>query len=450
MFDALSARLQQIFKTLRGEVRLTPATIEAALADIRLALLEADVHYTVVKSFLERVRAKALDEAILASLTPFQQVVRIVRDEMLALFGPGPAELPSTAARPRGVLLVGLQGSGKTTTVAKLGRWFRRQGRYALLVSTDVRRPAALEQLAVLGRQGDLPVHESEERDPVGRARAALADARHRGFDVLIVDTAGRLHGDETLMAELEALRAALGPSDVLYVADAMTGQDAVRSAGEFHRRLTLTGVVLTKLDGDARGGAALSIAAVTGVPILFVGEGERLDDLARCYPDRLVSRILGMGDVLSLVERAERALEAERAAEWEEKIRRDEFTLEDLQEQFHALRRMGPLDQVLQLIPGFSGRIAGEGDLAQLARMEAIICAMTPEERRRPQIIDGSRRRRIARGSGTTVEEVNRLLRQFRELRRTLQVMGGLAGGRGGRRRQLALLKQLRARGAR
>jgi signal recognition particle subunit SRP54 len=443
MFDALTARLQQIFRTLRGEIRLTPAVVEAALGDIRLALLEADVHYKVVSSFLARVRARALDAELLASLTPFQQIVRIVRDEMIALVGPGPGGLGPTAARPRVVLLVGLQGSGKTTTAAKLARWFQRQGRYPLLVSTDVRRPAGLEQLAVLGRQGDLPVYGSEATDPVARAAAALTAARHRGFDVLVVDTAGRLHVDETLMRELEALKAAVDPTDVLYVADAMTGQDAVRSAGEFHRRVGLTGVILTKLDGDARGGAALSIVAVVGVPIVFVGEGERLDDLEVFHGDRLVSRILGMGDVLSLVERAERALGADGPAE-RERRRRDELTLEDLRDQIRALRRMGPLDRVWELLPGWARGAPPESlDARQLARVEAIICAMTPEERRRPETIDGSRRRRIARGSGTTVEEVNRLLRQFREMRRMVRLVGGLTAGRRGRR-ALGLLNHL------
>ncbi len=445
MFEALTARLQQIFKTLRGEVRLTPEAIEVALREVRLALLEADVHYQVVKTFLDRVRARALEAELLASLTPFQQIVRVVRDEMVALLSRGPGGLPATARRPRVVLVVGLQGSGKTTTAAKLGRWVQRQGRYPLLVSTDVRRPAALAQLAALGRQGELGVFESDERDPVARAVAALTAARHRGFDALIVDTAGRLHVDEALMQELGALKAALDPTDVLYVADAMTGQDAVRSAGEFHRQVGLTGVVLTKLDGDARGGAALSIAAVVGVPIAFVGEGERLDDLEVFHADRLVSRILGMGDVLTLVERAERALGAERAARQAHRIHAGDFTLEDLRDHLQALRRMGPLEGVLELLPGFGGRLGADSlDGRQLARMEAIICAMTPQERRRPDLIDGSRRRRIARGSGTTVEEVNRLLRQFREMRRMVRVVGHLGAGRRGRRRALELLKHL------
>jgi signal recognition particle subunit SRP54 len=304
MFDALSTRLQGVFRSIRGDGRLTEVNVEAALREIRLALLEADVNFKVVKAFTDRVRDRAMDQEVLRSLTPSQHVVRIVRDEMLALFGDAQGGLSQTQKSPRVVMLLGLQGSGKTTTAGKLGRWLTRQGRHPMLVSTDVRRPAAIEQLNVLGKQAQLRVHDpAGEMDPVRRAAGALVEAKNTGFDVLIVDTAGRLHIDDALMAELESIKAAVEPSDQLYVADAMTGQDAIKSAGEFNRRVGVTGVVLSKLDGDARGGAALSVVSVVGVPIAFVGSGERLEDLEVFHPDRVVSRVLGMGDVLSLIE---------------------------------------------------------------------------------------------------------------------------------------------------
>jgi len=451
MFDSLSTRLQDVFRSLRGEVRLTEETVEAALREIRLALLEADVNFKVVKAFVDRVRDRAVDQAVLRSLTPGQQVVRIVRDEMLALFGDTPGGLAPSPATPRVMLLLGLQGSGKTTTTAKLGRWLRRQGRHPLLVSTDVRRPAAIEQLAVVARQAELAAFDPPgDLDPVSRARGAVADARNRGFDVVLVDTAGRLHVDDELMDELAAIKAAVEPVDLLYVADAMTGQDAVKSAGEFHRRVGVTGVVLTKLDGDARGGAALSVVSVVGVPIAFAGSGERLEDLEPFHADRVVSRVLGMGDVLSLIEKAEQAIDVEHAERLQEKLRRDDFTLEDFRVQLGAVRKMGPIEQVLGLIPGMPGlkQVAPDGvDERQVARVEAIIDSMTPHERRHHQVINGSRRKRIARGSGTTVEDVNRLLKQFVQMRKMLKVVGGAGttgGGRGGMRRRMAQLRSL------
>jgi len=436
MFEALSTRLQDVFRSLRGQARLTEESVEAALREIRLALLEADVNFRVVKAFVDRVRDRAVDQEVLRSLTPDQHVVRIVRDEMRALFGETPGGLPAAAARPRVIMLLGLQGSGKTTTAAKLGRWVARQGGHALLVSTDVRRPAAIAQLSVLGRQAGLRVHDPEgETDPVARAAGALAATRNLGFDTLVVDTAGRLHIDDDLMAELEAIGAAVSPTDRLYVADAMTGQDAIKSAGEFNRRIGVTGVVLTKMDGDARGGAALSVVSVLGVPIAFVGSGERFEDLEPFHPDRVVSRVLGMGDVLSLIEKAEQAISTEDAARLERKIRQDEFTLEDFREQLRAIRQMGPLDQILGMLPGMGAlkqlnAERGQVDEGQLSRVEAIISSMTPFERRNQQAINGSRRKRIARGSGTTVEDVNRLLKQFVEMRRMLKMVGGMAGG--------------------
>ena len=450
MFETLSERLQGVFRSLRGEGRLTEETVEAALREIRMALLEADVNFKVVKAFIDRVRDKAVGEEVLKSLTPDQQVVRIVRDEMLALFGETQGGLPPSNARPRVILLLGLQGSGKTTTAAKLGRLLARQGKHPLLVSTDVRRPAAIEQLSILAREAGLRVHDPEGNlDPVERARGAVTEARHLGFDAVIVDSAGRLHIDDELMVELEAIKTAVTPADQLYVADAMTGQDAIKSAGEFNRRVGVTAVVLTKMDGDARGGAALSVVGVVGVPIAFVGSGERLQDLEPFHPDRVVSRVLGMGDVLTLIEKAEQAVSDEDAKNLERKLRLDEFTLDDFRDQLRTIRKMGPLEHIIGLIPGMGSlkelsKQREEIDDRQLLRIEAIINSMTAEERRRHDIINGSRRRRIARGSGTSVEEVNRLLKQFVQMRKMLKMMGGAAGltGRKGRDR----MKQLRS----
>ena len=428
MFDSLSTRVQDVFKSLRGEVRLTPEHVEAALREIRLALLEADVNFKVVKAFIDRVRDRAMDQAVLRSLTPGQQVIKIVRDELLALFGDAEGGLTKTAPSPRVVLLLGLQGSGKTTTAGKLGKWLVRQGRHPLMVSTDVRRPAAIEQLSVLGEKAQIRVYTSETMDPVTRAAGALSEARATGFDTVIVDTAGRLHIDDELMDELRAIKDAVHPSDLLYVADAMTGQDAIKSAGEFNRRIGVTGVVLTKLDGDARGGAALSVVSVVGVPIAFVGSGERLDDLELFHPDRIVSRMLGMGDVLSLIEKAEQAIDKDEAEHLEEKLRKNEFTLDDFRSQLKTIRRMGPLESVLGMIPGLGNlkQLAdNKPDEKQMGRVEAIICSMTPSERRDHTMINGSRRRRIATGSGTSVEEVNRLLKQFTEMRKVLAMIG-------------------------
>ena len=435
MFDALSNRLQDVFRSIRGEARLTEATVEAALREIRMALLEADVNFKVVKAFVDRVRDRALDQEVLRSLTPAQQVVRIVRDEMLALFGDAKGGLQPTDRRPRVVLMLGLQGSGKTTTSGKLGRWLKGQGRHPLLVSTDVRRPAAIQQLSVLGEQAGLRVHDpAGEVDPVVRARGAVAEARNLGFDVVIVDTAGRLHIDDALMTELEAIRAAVEPVDLLYVADAMTGQDAIKSAGEFNRRVGVTGVVLSKLDGDARGGAALSVVSVVGVPIAFVGSGERLEDLEAFHPDRVVSRLLGMGDVLSLIEKAEAVIDVADAEKLEQKLRANEFTLEDFRDQLRTIRKMGPLESILGMLPGMGNLkqlAAQKPDEGQLNRVEAIINSMTPQERRRHDLINGSRRKRIARGSGTSVEEVNRLLKQFVQMRKMLKQLGAMQGGK-------------------
>jgi signal recognition particle subunit SRP54 len=425
MFDSLSGRLQDVFKTLRGEGRLTEHNIEAALREIRLALLEADVNFKVVKAFIDRVRDRAMGQDVLRSLSPSQQVVKIVRDEMVALFGEAAGGLQPTTRRPRVILLLGLQGSGKTTTAGKLGKWLARQGRHPLLVSTDVRRPAAIQQLNVLGQTASLRVHDpADQMDPVARATGAVTDATNLGFDVVIVDTAGRLHIDDELMTELVAIKAATEPSDLLFVADAMTGQDAIKSAGEFNARVGVTGVVLTKLDGDARGGAALSVVSVVGVPIAFVGSGERLEDLEPFHPERVVSRVLGMGDVLSLIEKAEAAIDEDAAQRLEEKIRSNEFTLEDFRDQLKTIRRMGPLESIIGMLPGMGNIKAlaeNKPDESQISRVEAIINSMTPDERRRQHIINGSRRKRIAKGSGTSVEEVNRLLKQFVQMQKML-----------------------------
>ena len=465
MFDALSGRLQDVFRSIRGEGRLTEETVEAGLREIRMALLEADVNFKVVKAFIDRVRERALDQEVLRSLTPAQQVVRIVRDEMLALFGDAKGGLQPTDRRPRVVLMLGLQGSGKTTTTGKLGRWLTRQGRHPLVVSTDVRRPAAIEQLNVLGRQASLRVHDpKDELDPVVRARGAVTEAKNVGCDVVIVDTAGRLHIDDALMTELEAIKAAIEPVDLLYVADAMTGQDAIKSAGEFNRRVGVTGVVLSKLDGDARGGAALSVVSVVGVPIAFVGSGERLEAKIRSNEftledfrdqlktirkmgplEQILGMLPGMGDVLSLIEKAEAAIDVGDAQKLEQKLRANEFTLEDFRDQLRTIRKMGPLESILGMIPGMGNikQLAdNKPDERQLNRIEAIIGSMTPHERRRHDVINGSRRKRIARGSGTSVEEVNRLLKQFVQMRKMLKQLGAMQGGGKGMRGAMKALR--------
>jgi signal recognition particle subunit SRP54 len=448
MFESLSTRLQDAFRSISGQGRLTEETVELALREIRMALLEADVNFKVVKAFIDRVRDRAVDQEVLRSLTPDQQVVRIVRDEMLALFGDAQGGLSQTSETPRVVMLLGLQGSGKTTTSAKLGKWLAKQGKHPLLVSTDVRRPAAIEQLTVVGKQAGVRVHDpAGEMDPVKRAAGALTEAKNGGFDVVIVDTAGRLHIDDDLMDELQAIKAAVKPVDLLFVADAMTGQDAIKSAGEFNRRIGITGVVLSKMDGDARGGAALSVVSVVGVPIAFVGSGERLQDLEPFHADRVVSRVLGMGDVLSLIEKAEEAVSMEDAEKLERKIRRDEFTLEDFRDQLRTIRKMGPLEQIIGMLPGMSGlkdlqKQKEQVDEKQMYRIEAIINSMTAKERANHALINGQRRKRIAKGSGTTVEEVNKLLKQFIQMKKMLKSLGGMAGLAKGKRPNLSALK--------
>jgi len=454
MFESLSTRLQDVFRTLRGESKLTPENIEAALREIRLALLEADVNFKVVKAFIDRVRDRAMDAVtgkdVLRGLGPSQEVVKIVRDEMVALFGTAEGGLKATSKRPRVILMLGLQGAGKTTTSGKLAMWLTKQGKHPLLVSTDVKRPAAIQQLNVVAEKAGVRVHDpAGVMDPVARARGAVAEATTLGFDAVIVDTAGRLHIDDELMNELVAIKNVTEPSDLLFVADAMTGQDAIKSAGEFNARVGVTGVVMTKLDGDARGGAALSVVSVVGVPIAFAGSGERLEDLEPFHPERVVSRVLGMGDVLSLIERAEAAIDVEDAERLEEKIRANEFTLEDFRDQLKTIKRMGPLEQIMGMLPGMGNLKAlteNKPDEKQIARIEAIINSMTPEERRKQHIINGSRRKRIAKGSGTSVEDVNRLLKQFVQMQKMLKSLGGMAGMAGGgkkaRRQAMQMLR--------
>ncbi len=447
MFESLSTRLQGVLGALRGEVRLTPEVVELSLREIRLALLEADVNFKVTKAFVSRVRDRAIDRAVLESLTPSQQVIAIVRDELLELFGESKEGLSRHSKSLQVVLMVGLQGSGKTTTTAKLGRWLLNQGRHPLLVSADVHRPAAIEQLDIVGRDAGIRVHEcSESVDAQVRVLDATRSAQECGFDVVVVDTAGRLHVDQELMGELSGIREAVNPTDILYVADSMTGQDAVKSAGEFHHRMSITGVILSKMDGDARGGAALSVVSVVGVPVIFAGTGERVDDLELFRPEGIVSRILGMGDVLSLVERAEKVVTRDEAELMATKLQRNEFTLGDLRRQIQAIEKMGPLDQLLDLIPGGVTRLpqVTGADTGQLISTVAIIDSMTPLERRNPAIINGGRRRRVATGSGTSVQDVNRLLKQFQMMKKLLKRAASSSRVSGKAKRRLGLRKAM------
>ncbi|MGC9399814.1 MAG: signal recognition particle protein [Anaerolineae bacterium] len=428
MFESLTGKLQDIFDRLGKHGVLREEDVKAVLREIRLALLEADVNYKVVKDFTHRVREQAVGEEVSKALNPAQQVVKIVHQELVKTLGE-PGRLELTGSTPYVLMLVGLQGSGKTTTVAKLARHLREKGRFPLMVAGDTYRPAAITQLEVLGQQLDLPVYSEHGRDlhPPDICARSLQAANQQGADVVILDTAGRLQIDEEMMAELEAIRDRLHPIEVLLVADAMTGQEAVNIAQGFHERVGLTGLILTKVDGDARGGAAISMRAVTGVPIKFLGTGEKLGALELFHPDRLASRILGMGDVMTLIERAEDTFDREQAERMERRLRQGEFDLEDFLEQLRQVRQMGPLGELLNMIPGLGRQIKGLSiDEAQteeqLKRVEAIILSMTPEERRNPRIIDGSRRLRIARGSGTEVHDVNVLLSQHRQMKKVIK----------------------------
>lgn len=430
MFDTLSDKLQRVFKNLRGEGRLTAENMEAALKEIRVALLEADVHFRVVKAFIEAVRAKAMGQEVLTALSPAQQVVKIVRDELVHILGSHASRLRTANTPPTVILIVGLQGSGKTTTTAKLARHLSKNGHRPLMVSVDVYRPAAREQLSVLARSLGLPVYEGNPGDtPLALARGAKREAEITGRDIVLVDTAGRLHIDDELMAELEELKSSLQPTEILFVADAMTGQDAVRSAEEFHRRLGITGAILTKMDGDARGGAALSIRHITGQPLKFVGTGEKPDALEAFHPDRIANRILGMGDVLSFIEKVEQAVDQKQAEKMQRKLLEDDFTLEDFRDQLKQLRKLGSLESILGMMPQIGPLRELKNakiDEKEFTRIVAIIDSMTPEERANHMLINGSRRRRIARGSGTTVQDVNNLLKQYSQARKMMKSMSG------------------------
>ena len=435
MLESLSDKFEAIFKKLRGETRIREPHIEETLREVRMALLEADVNLEVVKQFTEAIRRKALGQDVLQSLTPAQQIVKIVHEELVALMGEQSTGFDLSASPPVPIMLVGLQGSGKTTTIAKLARYLKvEKKRNPYLVPADVQRPAAIDQLRILGEQVGCAVHPSvATQNPVVICREALATARGQGYDVCLFDTAGRLHIDEQLMQQLADIRAEVLPHGIVLVADAMTGQDAVNVARGFHERLGLTGVILSKMEGDARGGAALSIRAVSGAPILFLGVGEKLEALEPFHPERLASRILGMGDVLSLIERAERAFDQKQAEAIEKKLRRDEFSLEDFRDHLRAMKKMGSVGELLGMIPGL-GKMARGVDTGKaekdLARIEAIINSMTRQERQNPNVLNAGRRRRVALGSGTSVADINRFLKQYAQMRKMMKKLtGGIRG---------------------
>ena len=417
-FENLTEKLSAVFKRLRGKGRLSESDVKEAMKEIKMALLEADVNFKVVKSFVASVSERAVGQDVMESLTPAQMIVKIVNEELTALMGGGDSKLAISSSPPTVVMLVGLQGAGKTTNGAKLAGLMKKQGKRPLLAACDVYRPAAIKQLEVVGGQLDIPVFQMGQADPVDIARAAIAHAKKHGNDMVFLDTAGRLHVDEALMDELRSIKAAVDPGEILLVVDAMIGQDAVTAAKAFDEALDITGVMLTKLDGDARGGAALSIRAVTGKPIKFAGTGEKLDQIEVFHPDRMASRILGMGDVLSLIEKAEQALDAKKAAEQLERMRKNRFTLNDYYDQLTQLRGMGSMEDIMGMLPGMGGKkLDLTVDEKGLTRIEAIIQSMTPAEREDPSILNSSRKKRIAAGSGTQVVDVNRLLRQFEML---------------------------------
>jgi len=445
VFENLSDKLQSVFSGLSNRGKLSEADVDAALREVRLALLEADVNFRVVKDFIKRVRERAIGAEVMRSLTPAQQVIKIVNEELIATLGEA-ARLDLSGPSPHVIMLVGLQGSGKTTHAAKLAQSLRKSGQRPMMVAADTRRPAAITQLEVLGRQIDVPVHSEGDKVPPPQICAnAVKRAHESAYSVVLLDTAGRLHIDDELMRELEQVKAKTNPQEVLLVVDAMTGQDAVRVADEFNQRVGLTGLILTKVDGDARGGAAISVRSVTGVPIKYLGVGEKTDALEVYHPDRLASRILGMGDVLTAIEKAQGVMDQEQALKVGQKLVKGEFDLEDFRDQLQQLKKMGPLNQLLDMIPGMSQLTAGMApDVTdkQMKVIEAIINSMTPGERHSPRIINASRKRRIARGSGTTVTEVNDLLSQFRQMQRMMKQLTG--GGKHGRGRMRGLMGML------
>jgi signal recognition particle subunit SRP54 len=437
-FEGLASRLQSVFGKLRGKGKVTEEDVNEALREVRLALLEADVNFKVVKDFISKVRERAIGQEVMKSFTPGMVVIDIVNKELTQLMGGTQSKLVRSSRPPTVIMMVGLQGAGKTTTSGKLARLLQKQNHKPLLVAADIYRPAAIKQLQILGEQIKVPVFSMGEVNPVTIASEGLNYAKDNNLDHVIIDTAGRLHIDEQLMDELKQIREVVKPDEILLVVDSMTGQDAVNVAQSFNEQLELTGVVLTKLDGDTRGGAAISVKAVTGCPIKFAAMGEKIDALEPFHPERMASRILGMGDMLSLIEKAQAAIDAEKAAELERKMRRAEFTLEDFQQQLEQIKKMGPLDQVLEMLPGLGGKAKGLKDMKvdekQMARTEAIIKSMTRQERLNPEIINASRRKRIANGSGTTLQDVNRLLKQFEDMRKMMKQLSTMMGGSKGK----------------
>ncbi len=430
MLEALSEKLESIFKKLRSRGILKEEDIDAALKEVRLALLEADVNFKVVKDFVQSIKAKAVGKEVLESLTPGQQVIKIVHGELCELLGGTSAKIQLSPNPPTVIMMVGLHGSGKTTTSAKLARFFKREGRRPMLVAADLQRPAAVQQLITLGKQIDVPVFYTEgAKDPVALCGEAVREAKLEARDVMILDTAGRLHIDEGLMKELKEIKTKVDPREILFVADAMTGQDAVNIARNFNEEIGIDGIVLTKMDGDARGGAALSIRSVTGKPIKFIGTGEKIDMIDAFHPDRIASRILGMGDVLTLIEQAEKAYDRNEAEKLQEKILGEAFTFEDLRDQLKKVRSMGPIENILGMIPGMNKVKNISVDEKEFVKIDAIIGSMTPAERRNHNIINGSRRRRIATGSGTTVTDVNRVIKQYVEMKKMLKMFKGKKG---------------------
>lgn len=455
MFESLSEKLQTVFQRLRGKGRVTEADVTEAMREVRIALLEADVHLKVVKDFIGRVRDRAVGIDVLESLSPVQQVVKIVNEELVALLGGEQAPVTLAPTPPTVIMLCGLQGSGKTTLCGKLGLHFKKQGRNPLLTACDIYRPAAIKQLQVLGGQIDVPVFALPpdlEKSPPSIARAAVEQARQNGNDIVLLDTAGRLHIDEDLMDELGQMKTWVHPHEILLVVDAMVGQDALNFAEQFNKRLALTGYVMTKMDGDTRGGAALSIRAITGVPIKFLGGGEKLDALEPCYPDRLASRILGMGDILSLIEKAQEAVDEKKAEELERRLRESKFDLNDFLEQLQQMKKLGPLENLMKMLPGMNSAMLDnvQIDPKLLARKEAIVQSMTPAERRNPAILNGSRRRRIAAGCGLSVQDINQFLNEFEQMRKMIRTMmadmpgGHAGGGKLSARRALGALRKM------
>ncbi|MCL1853780.1 MAG: signal recognition particle protein [Peptococcaceae bacterium] len=430
MFESLSERIQGVFKRLRGKGALTENDVNEAMREVRVALLEADVNFRVVKDLVARIKERAVGTEVLQSLTPGQQVIKIVNEELVVLMGGSESKIAIASKPPTLVMLVGLQGAGKTTHTAKLAHFFKKQGKHPLLVACDIYRPAAVQQLRVLGEQVGVPVFAREKAKPAAIAAEALREAEANGQDMVLIDTAGRLHINEELMAELGEIKAKVNPHEILIVVDAMIGQDSVNVAEQFHQKLGLTGVVLSKLDGDTRGGAALSVKAVTGCPIKFAGVGEKIDALEVFYPERMASRILGMGDVLTLIEKAEQAVDAEKARQLEEKMRNQELDLEDFLDQIGALRKMGSFSSILEMIPGLGNQLKDVTvDEKQFNQAEAIIRSMTPEERRTPSLIKDSRKKRIAAGSGTSVQDVGRLLKQYDQSKKMMKQMSDMTG---------------------